>query len=190
MESNMLSGKEFQARRKRALNFLANKGKDHLGRTVEDYMNFTEQEMHNTHDWVQWAFPIDTISVHNPEAGLIDYCSRSFANYDSVRAANRSALTNRYLASIGVRPIFTVLAVSDVNKFFATVPRPDDHHMKRISRLLRHHMLTGSDYVAKHILSEPTKRFILSYPEQFSTYTVAYWNAIVYDSYLITEIRT
>lgn len=179
------SNKEFQARRKKALDFLANKGKDHLGRTVIDYMNFTEQEMHDRHDWIQWAFPIETVSAHNPEAGLIDYCSRSFSKYDGARAVNRSELTNKYLDSIGAKPFYV-----DANKFFNNVPRPDDHHMKRISRLLRHHTLTGNDYMAKHILSDLSKSLILPYPEQFSTYTVAYWNAIVYDSYLITEIRT
>ncbi len=47
---------------KLALDFLKGKTKDHKGRTVEDYMVLSETEMELDHEWVQWAFPIDTVS--------------------------------------------------------------------------------------------------------------------------------
>lgn len=186
LEEYALKQKVFLHRRKKALDFLNNKCKDHKGRSAEDYMNFTEQEMHDTHDWVQWAFPIDTDSLHNPESGLIDHCSRSFSNYGSARVTNRTNLTEKYLESIGIRAMY-ILKDADVNKFFTAVPTPTDHHMKRISRLLRHHMLTGNEFKARLVLCSILKNLVFPFPQQFSSYTVAYWTAIVYDYYSLPD---
>lgn len=176
----MLDDKQLATLKKKALKFLADKSTDHKGRTVSDYLNFTEQEMHDTHDWIQWAFPIDTVSIHNLEAGLIDHCGRSFA-YNTIRYQNNYKLVNHYLSSIGIFVLIHSQHATDVNKFFTAVPNASDHHMKRISRVLRHLMLTGFDYKAKHLLSTIMRELILPYPQQFDSYTVAYWNAIVYD---------
>ena len=53
-----------QKRKQRiALDFLAGRCADHLGRKIDDYFNFTEQQMGDDHDWIQWAFPLRTVSI-------------------------------------------------------------------------------------------------------------------------------
>ena len=60
-----------------ALDFLKGKTKDHRGRDVQDYLDFTEQDLEFDHEWIQWAFPIDTASPHNPWAGRLFFGCRA-----------------------------------------------------------------------------------------------------------------
>ena len=131
----------------KALKFLKGSGRDDKGRKVDDYLEMTEQQMENDHTWIQWAFPISTISVHNPNAGRIftnlnpegHFKDKSPANF------NRRALLDKYLESIGIswthagRDPFSI----DLHKFFSNAgPNSNPHHMKRISRVMKHMKMT------------------------------------------------
>jgi hypothetical protein len=170
-----------------AIAFLEESCADHLGRYVTDYLFMHDDELECDHEWVQWAFPIDTVSFHNPHAGLL-YGVWLDGELHRKKPAyfNQELLVRKYLASIGV---YWSISIDhefefevDAEKFF-NVAGSDaySHHMKRISRLLRHLVLTGSQELAQEILHVITENFILVRAERFSAWTVAYWNSVVYN---------
>jgi hypothetical protein len=175
-ESNL----SFAESQDRALKFLVGKSKDHKNRTVDDYLKFDEYIMENDHEWVQWAFPIDTASVHNPYAGRFPYNVGGFFKYKSVRRLKQLELLELYLNSIGIgmnRGGYGYHSV-DINKFITVVDSPTNHHMKRISRVLKHLRLTD-DHVSMNALHRSLTKTIMQMPMYFHPATVAYWSAIV-----------
>lgn len=55
----------------KAFEFLAGIGTDHCGRTVDDYLKFSDGELEELHDYIQWAFPTKTVSQFNPQAPIL-----------------------------------------------------------------------------------------------------------------------
>ena len=55
----------------KAFEFLAGIGTDHRGRTVCDYLNFSDGELEEHHDYIQWAFPTKTVSQFNSQAPIL-----------------------------------------------------------------------------------------------------------------------
>jgi hypothetical protein len=52
------------------INFLTG-GKNIEGKTLEDYLSFTEEEMEGCHNHIQWMFPLKSPSSFNPNAPLL-----------------------------------------------------------------------------------------------------------------------
>ncbi len=161
-----------------AVDFLKGKTTDRHGRKITDFMNLSEREMEDDHEWIQWVFPINTPSPHNPFAGQIFDGASGYFRQGSKLADQQFNFLNKYSDSIGLgwrngKP--------DPQKFFSVINDPYNHHVKRISRVLKHLMLTGKHYTAKHWFSWLLQ--MIGYnPNVISGYTVALWAAIVYDN--------
>src|SRR5947208_2518911 len=54
------------------IDFYLNNGKDHAGRTLKDILAFTDEELEETHDYIQWVFPTKTRSSYNNSAPILD----------------------------------------------------------------------------------------------------------------------
>lgn len=168
------------ARERVAIEFLQGTRTDLHGRTVTDYLSFDEQTMENDHEWVQWAFPIHTISSHNPNAGLLFYYTPHAAKFKwhLPLGQTQNDLLVKYFNSIGVRQFG---GVKDSTKFFRVVDHLHNHHVKRISRVLHHMMITKMpDYMVREWLHS-LMTLVAVNPAAFDPFTVAYWNSIVYN---------
>lgn len=44
---------------------------DTEGRFLRDYWLFSDEELERTHDYIQWMFPLPTLSAYNPDAPLL-----------------------------------------------------------------------------------------------------------------------
>jgi len=44
------------------INFLQGKGKDRHGRTHQDILNFSDEQLETVHNYIQWIFPIREMS--------------------------------------------------------------------------------------------------------------------------------
>lgn len=163
-----------------ALAFLKGKGKDHKGRTWQDYLEMDEEMMEHDHEWVQWAFPIDTVSPHNPYAGLLFSSDAPHFKRNGIAYKTQLKLLRKYLCTIGINISTPDRTMIDANKFFDVISTPNNHHMKRISRVFKHLILTNDAGMARFILHCMTRDLIAVNPEGFTSYTVAYWNAVVY----------
>jgi hypothetical protein len=185
MESNMLNTANLTRAEIQtlALDFLKGKTKDHRGRDVQDYLEFTEQDLEFDHEWVQWAFPIDTASPHNPWAGRLFFGCNAHFKVNGKAYKNQELLAKKYLGSIGFTGVdhYAYSMKCDANKFFQVVDAPDNHHMKRISRVLRHFVLSNHNRFSKQMVRAITRDLIAINPNGFTPWTVAYWNATAYN---------
>jgi hypothetical protein len=134
--------------------------------------------LESCHGWIQWAFPIDTVSLYNENAGNIvrddPNVLRQFT-YGSELYIIRQRLVQLYLATIGI----DLYARTNSIKFFQVVDSPVNHHMKRISRVLLHLMITGDRTDATTLYRTLVNDLIMKDPSRFPPKTVAYWGAIV-----------
>ena len=168
------------ARQRIAIKFLQGIIPDNRGRKLDDYFKFDEHTMETDHEWVQWAFPIHTVSLHNPNAGLLFYGTNQASKFKwhLPLGQTQNDLLVKYFNSIGVSQFG---GVKYPNKFFTVVDSPYNHHVKRISRCLHHMMITKMpDYMVREWLHSLMTLVALN-PDRFDPFTVAYWNSIVYD---------
>lgn len=160
-----------------ALQFLRGRKPDHTGVKVDQYFNMTEEELESCHGWVQWAFPIDTASPYN------SHCGNLFRNSARIHKAfkygtplyvNRAGLVDLYLATVGI----DLYAGTNMTKFFQVVDSPYNHHMKRLSRVMLHLMITGAKQDARWVFKS-LMELVMRNPNAFTIETVAYWGAIM-----------
>ena len=50
------------------VSFYAGLAPDHRGRSLEDIRNFDYEQLESVHDYIQWLFPLNTLSRFNPSA--------------------------------------------------------------------------------------------------------------------------
>lgn len=55
----------------RIASFFARTASDHKQRTLDCYWRQTDDWREQTHDYIQWAFPLPTESPHNPDAPIL-----------------------------------------------------------------------------------------------------------------------
>ena len=157
-----------------AIDFLKGKKSDHRGLKIADYLNMSEERMELDHQWIQWAFPINKFGPHNQECGLLFPESRRFFKYGSKLVETQNALLQKYMDSIGFYAEDFIGYNVDENKFFSVVDSKHNHHVKRISRVLKHFALTGSEYQTWNIMDDLCK-LIQKYPDSFDSYSVCVW---------------
>lgn len=164
--------------RQRAIDFLRGKIPDHNGLKVDQYFYMNETDMENFHDWVQWAFPIDTVSQHNNQCGNISRSDpivlRAF-KYGTKVYGNHLVLVQQYLATVGI----DLYAGTNINKFFQVVDSPYNHHMKRLSRVMLSLMITGNKMDARQLYKTLINDLVMRDPPAFQQKTIAYWGSIV-----------
>ena len=146
---------------------------DDRGRFVHEYFGFDHDEMEQCHGWVQWAFPIDTKSNYNPLAPTID---DRFLHSESSNIIS-AKLLQQFMKFIGLDSY----AKFNSQRFLEAIDSPINHNILRISRVLKHLVLTNKQSVAKWLLESISKFMIRQYPERFHSDTVAYWYTLVYD---------
>ena len=54
------------------IEFYSGTGKDASGRRLEDIWRFSNEELEDNHDYIQWLFPLTERSAFNPGAPLLD----------------------------------------------------------------------------------------------------------------------
>ena len=166
------------------LDFLRGQGFDHRGRTFEQIWSYGDRALENSHDYIQWLFPLREPSPVNPEVPLL-----TDARVEGVRGDGW--LRGRMITSLDVMLRFYGFARHggeegpsveiDEERFdertLAWV-RPSNHNFLRITRILR--CLTevglGPEARAFHAaLAIP----IEWYPGVISERTQAFWDAAV-----------
>lgn len=132
--------------------FLNGTATDDQGRTVEDYMSFTNDKWEECHNHVQWAFPSHVKSQFNPNAPVVDM--DTLVDLITIEGyANLNRLVDNYLLSLGFtqdKRTFTANLEHDRARIWVT---PFNHNYQRISRLLNLLSWTDPDR-AMHLLNE------------------------------------
>jgi Opioid growth factor receptor (OGFr) conserved region len=77
--------------------FLAGSGRDGQGRTIDDVLAFSDDELESVHDYIQWLFPLPTRSAAQPGAPVLSGSAIASIRADPGTLANFSRAANRML---------------------------------------------------------------------------------------------
>src|SRR5215211_6636687 len=102
--------------------FLAGYGRDGRGRTIEDVLALSDDELERIHDYIQWLFPLPSRSMAQPNAPILTSREIEAIRADALAVANLRRAAQRMLV-------------------FYRTSKPwltwSDHNHLRITRILR-----------------------------------------------------
>jgi hypothetical protein len=165
------------------LAFYAGTGTDHKGRTVGQLVQKPDRWLEETHDYIQWLFPLYAPSQFNPHAPLLtDEVCAAFRDplYPDhlVLQANFQAAIRRMLAfygySINLLSPTEVEGTGDWDEQSEHWLTPGNHNQMRITRMLRSMYLLGRAPLAR---SWQRSLFAVgkAHPEAVSMGTLRFW---------------
>jgi hypothetical protein len=154
-------------------------GTDHRGRHLATILSFTDRELEDIHDYIQWLFPLATRSGVMPDAPLVDEaCRIAFGEDGALRAALRQALA-RMLAFYGL-----AMAGTDGAPIIFEGPSfpmraaewltPHNHNFLRLTRIMSSLALLGERGLAL-ALQESLERIYARNARTIGPVTIAYW---------------
>lgn len=102
---------------------------NHSGYTWSYVMSWDDRDWDLIHDFVQWVFPTDEASEFNPEAPVLD-------KRDAARFWADGELSWRFAESVGrARQFLAMKPWASAGP--AWWDDPDDHNVRRVSRIVR-----------------------------------------------------
>lgn len=182
----------------KAMNFLCGISSTHPSKPKDDiwyFLHMSDDEMENRHDWIQWAFPIDTVSPHNPYAGRFLPDSKYMEAYFEVLTHKKVPfhlvnkieyfvkdvtlnLTIKYFDFLGIHFLFNSRKFDSFDAVKFTVRMDDNqynHNFKRISRVLTHLAITNVNHPILKAFIDNIFHMTSKATHVFNGYTVAYW---------------
>ena len=126
------------------LAFYAGSGKDAAGRRIDDIWQFSNAELENNHDYIQWLFPLTERSAFNPNAPVLDAATieRFRANESLRRNLERSLHVMLAFYGLALTGDRIVRAASFAERS-ANWLMPSNHNFLRLTRLLKSLSLLG-----------------------------------------------
>lgn len=166
------------------LRFYLDKCADHRGRTLSEILQKSDRWLEETHDYIQWLFPLYVRSKHNSHAPLLtDEVKEAFIN---PAAADYSMLQQNFGQAIYRMLVFYGCSFdplapdvvsptgewSDKSKNWLT---DGNHNFMRISRILRSMTLLSRQELARsfHSVLVAAAR---AHPKIISKRTLWFWN--------------
>jgi hypothetical protein len=114
--------------------YLAGTGRDGRGRTIEDVLAFSNDEIERVHDFIQWLFPLPTRSAAQPQAPALSAADIAGIRSDETALANLRRANERMLRFY-----------RETDAWLAR----DDHNHLRITRILHALRLLRGDAAAQ-----------------------------------------
>ena len=156
---------------------------DHSGRSLSAIYALSLAELEQTHDYIQWLFPLPEPSSANPYAPVL-------LESDMVEFARDERLKSKLLQSLALMLRFYGLALQDTkdgpkiteNEDFVARSRiwlrPCNHNFLRMSRILRSLALLGCNRYAM-ALFECLGRIYRDHSGTIGDRTFRYWKSAV-----------
>ncbi len=129
--------------------YLAN-GKDPLGRTFQDMLDMTNEQLEESHDVVQYLFPLNEKSNHLANAPVITPDDLLQLRAKGAQGFQQALL--RFMAFYGM--IFRegkLVPGTNFNKFASSWLSHHNHNFKRITRIIRCAMLLNLPKAAEKV---------------------------------------
>ena len=102
--------------------FIEGKGTDHLSRTIHEIWRFNDHEIENTHDYIQWLFPLDEKSKAVPQSPVLTQDEISSLRVSAASQANLKKSTMWFKEYLGRTKVWH---------------RARDHNHLRVSRVIK-----------------------------------------------------
>ena len=163
---------------KLAHNFLNLTGTDHLGRTAQDYLKFTNDDWEACHNHVQWAFPSHIASAYNPDAPVLSSTKEFVQEMSVLEMLTVKNLVIAYMESLDIVIIGTnVCQTFKRDSYGEPYPlewvTPSNHNYLRLTRVLNLLYYVDSEWC------EGLYRVLLHNakynPDAISRETLLYW---------------
>lgn len=164
----------------RLLDFYRGNGLDSEGRSLEEILSWSDDELESVHDFIQWLFPLPEPSHFNPGAPLLSEADIAAFKNDPVLRANLLKCFERILDFLG----FSMTAdgkVLEGDNFPARVSEVwavPNHNWLRITRILRCLTLAGMEPQARNLYDRLVELHTSSrFPIPSSTF--GYWTSAI-----------
>ena len=119
-------------------------GRDSEGRTLQEIWAWSDDELEEVHDYIQWLFPLPEPSQFNPDAPLLTPTDIAVFRSDAKLQANLRHSFERILTFLGLT--MTGTALTEGPNFAQRSPdvwAAPNHKWLRITRILRCLTLLG-----------------------------------------------
>lgn len=137
--------------------FYRGDGVDHKGRRIEDVLRLSVREMEETHDYIQWLFPLtepSSVSMHAPVLG--ERCIATLTDDPHFRATLRRAFDKMLgfygLKLIGAGPTARITKAAFYERQARNWLTPDNHNFMRLTRIMRSMVLFSEHVLARALL--------------------------------------
>lgn len=162
------------------IEFYSGRGTDHAGRSIEGILSYDDTTIEDTHDFIQWLFPLRVPSPVNPHAPIVNEEVQAFFERDVRLRNNLLRALSRMLAFYGLRcdlgpDLRPVVSRADSFTERATVwLHTNNHNHLRLTRIMTCLRLLGLDQYSA-TLQQCLEDVATAYPERISTETRRYW---------------
>ncbi|HKT46112.1 MAG TPA: opioid growth factor receptor-related protein [Candidatus Acidoferrales bacterium] len=132
----------------RLLAFYSAAARDNRGRTLDEILGWSDDELEFTHDYIQWLFPLTDRSGFNPEAPVLDDATiAAFRERPQLRQKLHSAF-RRMLVFYGFQlqeasEALTVVRAGNFKERSRNWLTPGNHNHLRLTRILKSLRLLG-----------------------------------------------
>jgi hypothetical protein len=125
-------------------------GTDNRGRSLADVWAYSDDEMEDVHDFIQWLFPLREPSQFNAQAPLLDDANIAEFRSDPRLRANLMRSFERFLEFLGLRyDDGCITNAGDATAHQRDLWRYPNHNWLRITRVLRSARLLGLEEEAR-----------------------------------------
>lgn len=175
----------------RIVAFLHGSGKDDRGRSIVDVHAFSLEALEDTHDYIQWLFPLREPSRAQPQSPVLDEETARMLSDDLIaRAALRKSFDvmlafyglalERVPGGEGASPDFgwRVTRTKDFGRRSRVWLTRGNHNFLRLTRILASLTLLGEPALARALLLALVD-IAAEYREVIGGETLGYWNRAV-----------
>ncbi len=132
------------------LQFLQGRGPDHKGRYHRDILNFSNEELENSHDYIQWLFPLTEKSLGMPRSPILE----------DAEVIERLKVDETVLKNVRA-------ALECMQSFYTETEhwlRRNNHNHRRITRIIKSVVLLGLTEEAEDFYTFVLRRVEMAQP--------------------------
>jgi hypothetical protein len=162
------------------IDFYREEAPDSEGRYLKDIWSWSDRDLEDVHDFIQWLFPLPEPSQFNPDAPLLTAGDIAAFQSDERLRANLATSFTRILSFLGLKttPDGKVAPALNHATRALEVWRYPNHNWLRISRILRSLYLLGLGEQARSFYSL-LNEFYATRRYPISAETFRYWGGAV-----------
>jgi hypothetical protein len=162
------------------LAFYRGEGTDAEGRSLQRLWSWSNDELEQVHDFIQWMFPLREPSRFNPDAPLLTAADVAAFRGDAFLRSRLTKSFERILVFLGLSLAENGTVVEGPN-FSERVPEiwaTPNHNWLRITRILKSLALLGLDREAKSLFRR-LEAFYTEHQFPITADTFQYWTEAI-----------
>jgi hypothetical protein len=165
----------------RIVDFYSGESTDGRGRTLDEILRWSDDQLEFTHDYIQWLFPTTEPSGFNPRAPILDRTAReAFRSRPELRERLRAAFL-RMLAFYGFRLEQAcpprVVRAADFPERSRNWLSPANHNHLRLTRILKSLGLLGLEAESAALFDALEDLYRAGADNVISATTFRFWQA-------------